>query len=194
MPAEQRAKIAATLRGRAPGEATRVAVSRRHRGVQKSDTQKARTSASLMGHSVSAETRAKIGASLTGRRPSSGHLARQQAGLERWRAAGGRVWRSKLEIRAGALLPGFEPQVYIGRHAFDYGSPDRLTLVEVNGCFWHDHRSVDPTCPYRGRAGAIERNGRTRVVALNAGARLIELWECQEALWPRQLAAQQVYQ
>jgi len=147
-----------------------------------------------MGHSVSAETRAKIGATLAGRRPSPDHLAKQQAGLERWRAAGGRVWRSKLELRAAALLPGFEPQIYIGRHAFDYGSPDRLTLIEVNGCFWHDHRSVDLTCPYRGRGGAAQRDERTRVIAADAGATLIELWECQEALWPRQLAANRVYQ
>lgn len=141
-----------------------------------------------MGHAISPETRAKISASLKGRRPSPERLARQQAGLQRWRDTTKHIWRSRLEVRAAALLPGFEPQVQIGRHAFDYASEDRLTLVEVNGCFWHDHRSVDPACPHPGRRQAAHKDERTRAIAARAGAELVELWECQEALWPQQLA------
>lgn len=170
--------------------AARLAVSRRHRGVPKTAEQRARTSASLRGHPISPETRAKISASLKGRRPPPERLAKQLAGLAQWRTTTKRMVRSQLEIRAAALFPGFEPQVHIGRHVFDYASPDRLTLVEVNGCYWHNHRSSDSTCPLPGRPQPTHQDERTRAIAARAGAVLVELWECQEARWPQQLAAQ----
>jgi len=170
--------------------ASRAAVSRRHRGVPKSAEQRARTSATLKGHSTSPETRAKIRATLMGRRPGPQHLARQRAGLSHWRETINRTWRSQLELRAAQFLPGFEPQVRIEGHAFDYASPDRLILVEVNGCFWHDHRSIDSTCSRSGRRGAAAKDERTRAIAARAGAVLIELWECREGTWPQTLAAQ----
>jgi G:T-mismatch repair DNA endonuclease (very short patch repair protein) len=79
--------------------------------------------------------------------------------------------------------------VRIGGHAFDYASADRLVLIEVNGCYWHDHRSVDPACKAQGRTGAVAKDERVRSIAARAGAVLVELWECQEARWPQHLAA-----
>lgn len=97
----------------------------------------------------------------------------------------GRRPYSALEVRAGALLLplGFIRFVSLDGHAFDLGAPDASVLIEVNGCRMHRHRDVAPACPFR-PWGPGRDDERFRAIARDHGARLVELWQCEEADWP----------
>jgi G:T-mismatch repair DNA endonuclease (very short patch repair protein) len=110
----------------------------------------------------------------------------------------GRIFHSKLEARAEALLAsyGFARQrPYLERHRFDYGHTSRAEVVEINGCRYHDHRVIKPECPTRAAAyltthGTYAENDvRIRGIAARHGIALLELWECEESQWPDQMAA-----
>ena len=111
----------------------------------------------------------------------------------------GRSFHSALEIGAGPLLEplGFRSQQMArDSHRFDYGAPERSAVVEINGCYWHDHRVIAPECPHRPRT-SLDNHGRTvaerdeiiRHKASSHGLALLELWECQRAEWPARVAA-----
>jgi G:T-mismatch repair DNA endonuclease (very short patch repair protein)/DNA-binding phage protein len=104
--------------------------------------------------------------------------------------------RSKLELRAGDLLGplGFRPHaINIMGHSFDYGRVGQV--IEINGCYWHDHRALKPNCPtesyaksrYTSPLSLFEKDERTRALATEHGLSLLELWECEKDSWQNQL-------
>lgn len=112
------------------------------------------------------------------------HRAKIVAAMDRW-YVDGRCFHSELEKRAAEwLLPlGYRRFPRYERHAFDFGSPDGRTVIEVNGCYWHDHRAIDAACPIIPRPGRLEIDQRHRAIAYRHNLELIELWECQESDW-----------
>lgn len=100
----------------------------------------------------------------------------------------GRRSYSTLEERAAELLEplGFERSVVLGHHVFDFGTD--AILVEVNGCAWHDHRAVKPSCPVITRRDSNAKDDERRALARLHDRILVELWQCEEADWPTALA------
>lgn len=120
-----------------------------------------------LGHKPSAETRKKMRIS------------------QRRRIRTGRVFHSKLELRARFLLKefGLDNRVYFSNYAFDGGDSDRKIVVEVDGCWVHDHRC-------NGRKGHPDGRLRNRLrkrLAESKGFDLIVLRECGEQDWAKSL-------
>lgn len=141
--------------------------------------------ASNRGKVRSPEARARISAALrTVVRTPEANAARQ-AGIDRWFLGHGR-FHSALEQRAAEwLLPlGYRRFPRFDGHAFDFGTVDLRTVIEVNGCYWHDHRAISPTCPTKPRPGRLVIDQRYRAIAYRHNLELIELWACEETSWP----------
>lgn len=102
----------------------------------------------------------------------------------------GRRSYSTLEDRAAdLLLPlGFVRNLVIDHHVFDFGSADGAIAIEVNGCAWHNHRSLKPSCPVKVRRDSSANDEQRRALARLHDRMLVELWGCEEATWPDALA------
>jgi molybdenum-dependent DNA-binding transcriptional regulator ModE len=103
---------------------------------------------------------------------------------------------SKLEIAAQPLLAPFEfghHSVRREAHNFDYGRAADGRVVEINGCYWHDHRAIGAECPIKVRPrldngdSAFARDERIRGLAHRHGLSLLELWGCEQAQWDDQI-------
>ncbi len=86
-------------------------------------------------------------------------------------------YRFRLHV---AGLPG-KPDIVMRRH---------MTVVQVNGCFWHGHRCLKGRRPrqnatYWGSkiAGNIERDRRNERQLRAAGWKVRTLWECDVRRW-----------
>lgn len=178
---EQRAQISARQKGVPKSAAHRWAI----QIAALRPEVRAAHSAWNLGHPKSAEVRAKIAAAKRGVPHSEETKARRRAAMDRIYLSHGR-FHSALEQRAAEwLLPlGYRRFPRFEGHAFDFGTVDLQTVIEVNGCYWHDHRAVDPTCPTTPRPGRLELDQRYRAIAYRNGLTLVELWGCQEASWP----------
>jgi hypothetical protein len=197
---------------RLAGLATRAAKAKMRAaklGSTQSASTRAKRAAAQRGRPLSAEHRASISEAQTGKTLAPDHLAKLRkyhvtrrgkpmsretrrriaASLARAYAEGRRSY-STLEERAATLLEpmGFVRSVAIDTHVFDFGSADGAYLVEVNGCAWHDHRSLKPACPVRVRRDSSARDDERRALARLHDRMLIELWQCEEATWPDALA------
>ena len=129
------------------------------------------------------------------------HCARvNQSDLNKRRMLSGAVFNSRLEMETAKpmlLAFGFEHQsISREAHRFDFGDAARNLVVEINGCYWHDHRSLKPTCPTKvvsslasGKIPPREKDERTRAIAARYGLVLLELWECEKREWPDQIVA-----
>ncbi len=84
---------------------------------------------------------------------------------------------SKLERRAGELLPGFKHRFALDRHQFDYGDKEKKIVVEVNGCRFHLH-----TCGIKPVWNPSDDKRWARI-AKRRKYRLIILWQCEEKSW-----------
>lgn len=202
---ETRARMVRSAKARGISPETRAKMSHARQGVPGrlwSSEQRTEQSVRLKGKSLSPEHRAKLSAAHTGRRLSPEHVAVRaaaQTGLKRStltcarhsealarNTRSGRVFRSALEVRAGILLMphGFQSQLISRQaHHFDFGRRD--AVVEVQGCYWHGHQRLDPTCRHTPRRDLdLTSDVRIRRIAAEARFSLLELWECQESTWP----------
>jgi len=165
----------------------------------------ANAAAARTGKHASAEHRRHVSEALSGKPFTTDHLYklrayhRKRRGIPLPAATRARIAEAQirayeegrrpytpLENRAAEiLLPlGFVRNVLLDGHGFDFGSPDGAMLVEVNGCAWHDHRSIKPECPTRMRKASNSRDEERRDIARANGRILVELWECEERDWP----------
>lgn len=150
-----------------------------------SEDHKRRIGEASRGHTLSEEARARISAARKGKSFTEEHRAKlSEAAKQRWARDDAPVFRSKTEIRVGWLLEpfGFVPQFRIDghRHPYDYGHAERKVVVEVHGCYWHDHDCGIKTLKSDVRA----RDARHKQTAEVAKYQLVTLWQCQERDWP----------
>lgn len=169
----------------------------------------AHAAATRFGRRHTAESRAKMSAVQLGKTLAPDHLAalrkyhrgrrgkplpiatrrRLAESLARAYAEGRRSYSTLEDRAADLLLPlGFERNVVVEHHVFDFGSPDGALLVEVNGCAWHDHRSLKPECPVKTRRDSHSKDEERRAIARLHDRTLVELWACEEASWPMAIA------
>lgn len=103
---------------------------------------------------------------------------------------------SRLERSAASLLEplGFHAQrIRRGSHTFDYAHVTEPKVVEINGCYWHDHHVSKHSCPVRpvanlkGGGTPRQRDEHVRMVARKHGLALLELWECERTAWEVQI-------
>ena len=100
---------------------------------------------------------------------------------------GRRAYTAPEQYAATLLLPlGFSRNPILDGHAFDFGRGD--VLVEVNGCHWHDHRAIKPTCPVKMHPLAHPHDDLRRSIAQLHNCQLVDLWQCEKRDWPTQLA------
>lgn len=116
-------------------------------------------------------------------------IAKWQASMERRMQHHG-LYHSALEERAATLLLplGYKRFVWLNQNSFDFGLADKSLVIEIQGCYWHDHRVTKPTCPYECRPGVGVRDAEKRALCQERGVELIELWECEQLYWPELLA------
>lgn len=176
---EHRASISSAQKGKALApehlEALRAAHAR--------PEWKARMSAANTGRVHSRESVEKQAAKLRGRSLSPEHREAISRGQVRAYETGRRTYNAGERYAAELLLPlGFERFARYGGHAFDFGTPG--VVVEVNGCRWHDHRAIKPSCPTDPKPGVFAADEAYRAIARASGLRLIELWGCERADWP----------
>ncbi len=95
--------------------------------------------------------------------------------------------KPELLIRRGLHARGFRYRLHAGKLPGrpDLVFPGRKAAVFVNGCFWHGHDCAlfrwPSTRPdfWRDKIGRnITRDRRNREALLQAGWRVLEIWEC----------------
>ena len=78
-------------------------------------------------------------------------------------------------------------------HTFDFSNRALGLVLEINGCYWHQHQFIKLSCPIGPnvspgpRTTGLERDQFVRQIADRHGLSLIELWECEQAKWPTQV-------
>lgn len=181
---EHRRKVSASQKGRPLRPEHREAVAAAHR------TTEARANMSAAQKRVG-QTPARAAAlaawNAKPRGPmSAAHREAISRGQVRAYEAGRRKYNAWEQRAAAMLLPlGYVRFPRYGGHAFDFGSADGTTVIEVNGCRFHDHRRLKPSCPTEPLAKAWASDESYRAIARASDLRLIELWGCEEADWPR---------
>ena len=128
---------------------------------------------------------AALHAAQRGRKMRRESVAKWQASIEKRYLHNG-SFHSTLEERAAAwLLPrGYKRFVWIGQNSFDFGLADKSLVIEIQGCYWHDHRTIKPSCRHDPKPGVGWRDVQKRAFCRERGVTLIELWECEESDWP----------
>lgn len=201
---EHRAKISASLTGKSPSPETREKLRAwqigkpkpRHiveklRATMNAPEMRAVLSELRRQESNTPARKAQLHAIQQARRGkpmSSEGIARWQASMERRMQHHG-LYHSALEERAAVLLLplGYKRFVWLGQNSYDFGLADKSLVIEVNGCYWHDHRFVNPACSIEPRPGVRKRDLEKRALCVERGVTLIELWECEEAYWPEMI-------
>lgn len=108
------------------------------------------------------------------------------------RKAGVSVKRAtKLELRAKKLLLplSFKHRVRLTQrgHIFDFGNHITKILVEVDGCYYHNHTCLSPTrkaASKSWRKRLLLSHKIRRQIAMDKEYRLVVLRECKEQKWP----------
>lgn len=155
------------------------------KGYKQTEEHKRKRALASVGRTMSDDTRRRISEAQKGRVRSEAHRRKLSEALSRrWDAGEFNAYRSQLEIRCGeSLLPlGFTAQFRISRyrHPYDYGHAERRILVEVHGCYWHQHG-----CGKRPRKDDVKtRDARHASKAAELGYKLVVLWQCEEDQWP----------
>ncbi len=133
---------------------------------------------------ISTAHRKKLSIAHTGKKASSVTRAKMSV-AQRKRIASGRVFSSKLEARGRLILKkfGLDKRVYLEGYHFDGGDKRRKIVVEIDGCWIHDHRCTGRV----GHPDAKTNDRRRRRVAKQFGYKLIILRECKEHIWKKSL-------
>jgi len=169
----------------------------------------------LRGRKLTDEHKAKIGAGGRGKKRTQefcDRISRLRTGIKftdaqreklriattaRWARGDVIAWRSKLEQSIEWLLKplgftvGFRFE-FGASHPYDYGNRERRILIEVNGCYWHDHRCGMIRKRVKDAEQVRANDKRYAEQAEAAGFKLIVLWQCQEKEWPLILKQEQV--
>ena len=137
-----------------------------------------------------AEVRKAISEAITKNHPSKTHREQWEAHIARIRP--GKL--SKLEELVAPLLPGFQRQYKVGYYALDFADPDRLLVVEVQGCWHHACPVCYPNGPTYPKQHASLKNDRSKHTYLsNRGWRVVYLWEHEIRADPEGTVQRYVY-
>lgn len=149
--------------------------------------EKKRFSQVMRGRKHSVETREKMRLAHLGRKHTPETRRKISVAHNRYFLSG-KAWQSSLEKRGRVLLKryGLGSRIRIGDHVYDAGSKTRKIIVEVDGCYPHDHRCTIVNFR-RGPSYARKKDLRLTQRALIRGYRVLRLLECEENQWHRQL-------
>ncbi len=176
---ETREKMRAANLGKHPTSETRAKIGAANKGKIRSEETRAKIGAAHKGrhHSVTLETRAKLRAANLGKHPTEETRAKLRAARARRVIP---LKDTKPELAVQTLLRDcgieFAKHAYIPglNHQWDIKIESKKTLIEVDGCFWHECS----TCKLP-NARTTKSDIPCTMYAATAGWTVIRIRECE---------------